>query len=239
MSKLQEKPSALKREHPTLQKIKFIYYFLCLLAIFALLDPDPGTIESGSTALVGRSMLLMRIRIQRLLLLVSSTKQTFLLWIRIQKQPFRTVTSKSIQIRRWFHTSCCALFYFKNLLSFLFYFFFSWIRIPSELKYLRSGSWTRNKSFSIHRTRMEIFTDQYAEQLKGDVFWIFFLFLCTKFGTASSAAPQIPLCRMMLGSNPGQLRLRHWMSDALATWLGLILSRLGLIHSRLDLIHSM
>ncbi len=41
MSKLQEKPSALKREHPTLQKMKFINFFLCLWVIFALLDPDP------------------------------------------------------------------------------------------------------------------------------------------------------------------------------------------------------
>ncbi len=49
----------------------------------------------------------------------------------------------------------------------------------------------------------------------------------------------------MLGSNPGQLRLRHWLSDALATQLHLIhirrhliISRLHLIHSRLHLIHS-
>ncbi len=45
MSKLQEKPSALKRKYPALKKRKFMNFFLFLWAVVALLDPDtdPGT----------------------------------------------------------------------------------------------------------------------------------------------------------------------------------------------------
>jgi hypothetical protein len=39
--KLQEKPLALKREHPEIQNMKFLYFFLLLWVIFALLDPNP------------------------------------------------------------------------------------------------------------------------------------------------------------------------------------------------------
>ncbi len=43
MSKLHEKPSALKREYPARQKIKVIKFFQCLCVIFSHPDTDPGT----------------------------------------------------------------------------------------------------------------------------------------------------------------------------------------------------
>ncbi len=44
-SKLQEKPSALKREHPALQKMKFINCFIFFWVFFSLLDQGPHLIR--------------------------------------------------------------------------------------------------------------------------------------------------------------------------------------------------
>jgi hypothetical protein len=44
-SKLQEKSSALIREHSAFQNLKFLNFFLFLWVTFALIDPDPDLAE--------------------------------------------------------------------------------------------------------------------------------------------------------------------------------------------------
>jgi hypothetical protein len=68
---LQEKPSALKREHPVLKNMKILNFFLFLWVTFALLDldPDPATqINEDPCGCGSRSETLLHTKIKRKIL---------------------------------------------------------------------------------------------------------------------------------------------------------------------------
>jgi hypothetical protein len=78
----------------------------------------------------------------------------------------------------------------------------------------------RHEDSVARRDDVERGTPRILSPKHGNIFSLNIFLGGTKFSTASSAAPQIPLCRRM--PNPGPLQLVHWQSDALTNRLDLI-----------------
>jgi hypothetical protein len=99
----------------------------------------------------------------------------------------------------------------QNLIRIIFYLDISIVSVNGDPdREVDDAGTIKESHVSIHLVWYLLFKEESYEKSKQGDFWFFFL--CAIFITASSAAPQIPLCRRMLESNPGLLRLRHRQS---------------------------